>query len=236
MFHTYERNIVSPKVSIATCSFNRPAMLRMAVASLRAQTDPDWEHLIHDEGSTDPAIDDVLKWAAEDTRVRVWRGHVNRDRPAVVWNHLLSMARGRYFCTLDDDNEKLPTFIATMSAALDGDPDLGLVTCGFLVRQAGQPDWEHHHNLRTSPEVVADVSTCEGGALLYRREAFAQVGPFSEELRTNEDWEWVRRAVKVLKVKNLSECLTIYRQHDSQRQRRAEALGHSADVARIRGQ
>lgn len=210
-------------------------MLRMAIESLRAQTCPDWEHLIYDEGSTDPGVGDVLRWAAEDRRVKVWRGGPNRDRPAMAWNFLLSVAHGRYFSTLDDDNEKLPRFVETMAGELDADPDLGLVTCGFLVRQAGQPDWEHHHNLRTTPEIVADVSTCEGGAMLIRREAFDKVGPFSEEIRTNEDWEWVRRAAKVLKVKNLPECLAVYRQHAGQRQKRAEELGHSADVARIKG-
>ena len=223
------------KVSIATCSYNRPEMLRMAIESLRAQTDPGWEHLIYDDGSTNTKVGDVLAWAAEDPRVRVWRGQNNRDRPAVVWNFLLDQACGRYLATLDDDNEKLPTFVEAMSKELDNDPDLGLVTCGFLVREEGQPDWEHHHNLRTTPEVVADVSTCEGGALLYRREAFEKVGHFSEVIRTNEDWEWVRRAVKVLKFKNLPECHTVYRQHDSNRQLRAEALGHSVDVAFIRG-
>lgn len=224
---------MTPKVSVATCSHNRPGFLRKAVESLRAQTDGDWEHLIYDEGSTDPAIEDVLAWAVEDLRVRVWQGTENRDRPAAVWNFLLDRARGRYFTTLDDDNEKLPRFVETMSGELDRDPDLGLVTCGILVRTEGQPDWEHHYNLNTTVEGVETVSTCESGAMLYRREAFEKVGHFSEKIRTNEDWEWVRRAVRVLKVKNLDECLEVYRQHDSQRQGRAEALGHFSDVDRI---
>lgn len=225
---------MDPKVSIVTCSYNRPDLLWLAVESLRAQMDPDWEHLIYDEGSPDPRVQDVLTRAAEDPRVRVWRGEENRDRPSAVWNFLLDRARGRYFSVLDDDNEKLPDFVRVMSGELDRDPSLGLVTCGFLVRQAGESDWEHHHNLRTTPEAVERESTCEGGALLYRREAFEQVGYFSEAIRTNEDWDWVRRAVSVLRVKNLAECYAVYRHHDTNRQLRAEALGYSGDVNLLR--
>lgn len=224
-----------PKVSIVTCSYNRPTLLRRAIESLRAQTDPDWEHLIYDEGSTDAGIDDALRWAAEDPRVQVQRGKENRDRPAVVWNYLLARARGRYLTTLDDDDEKLPSFIAAMAGELDRNSLIDLVTCGFLVRTTGEPEWEHHHNLQATPDVVEHESTCQGGALLCRREAFEKVGHYSETIRTNEDWEWLRRAVKVLKIKNLPECHMVYHQHGSNRQLRAEALGHSADVALIRG-
>lgn len=226
-----------PKVSIVTCSYNRPDFLREAVESLRQQTDPDWEHLIFDDGSTDMRIDGVLVWASEDPRVRVWRETENRDRPAAVWNFLLDRARGRYLCTLDDDDEKLPSFVEVMAGELDRDPALDLVTCGFVVKTGpdGGPDWEHHLNLETTPEGVERRSTCQGGALLYRREARGRAGRFSEVIRTNEDWEWLRRAVKVLRVKNLPECHAVYRQHDANRQRRAEALGQVADVEFIRG-
>lgn len=220
----------APKVSIATCTYNRPDFLREAVESLRAQTDPDWEHLIFDNGSTDPRVRDVLAWAREDPRVRVFRGRENQDRPARFWNYLLDRARGRYLGTLDDDNTKLPDFVRVMAGELDRDPALGLVTCGFVVRARGQRDWEHHHNLDTSPETTAERSTCEGGATLYRREAFERVGYFSEAIRTNEDWDWIRRAVRTVKFNNLPACLTTYRQHDANRQLRADSLGHNADV------
>ena len=118
---------MTPKVSVVTCSYNRPDFLRLAVESLRRQTDSDWEHLIWDEGSPDPRVGDVLSWATSDSRVRVWRGLENRDRPAVVWNFLLNQVRGRYFTVLDDDNEKLPYFIEVMSGELDRDPDIGIV-------------------------------------------------------------------------------------------------------------
>ena len=43
---------MAPKVSVVTCSFNRPKLLKVAIESMRAQEDSDWEHLIYDDAPT----------------------------------------------------------------------------------------------------------------------------------------------------------------------------------------
>lgn len=225
---------ICPKVSVVTCSYNRPDLLRVAVESLRRQTDPDWEHLIYDDGSTDPRVESTLRWAEEDPRVRVWRGKKNRDRPAVAWNFLLDRALGRYFTVLDDDNEKLPRFVEVMARELDADPALGIVTCGWLVQRDGRRDEPYFLNLSTGVARIDEGSTCDGGAMLYRREVFDQVGHFSEEQRTNEDWDWLRRAVRVAKVKNLEECHATYRCHEVQRMTRSGSLGSDGDIVKLK--
>lgn len=224
----------SPKVSVVTCAYNRPEMLREAVESLRAQTDPDWEHLIYDNGSTDPGVADVLAWAAEDVRVRVWRGEKNIDQPARFWNFLYDRALGRYFTVLDDDNTKLPRFVEVMAGKLDGDPTLDVVTCGWLVRRDGRVPDEYYLNLTTNSARLDVGSSCDGGAVLYRREVFERAGYFSEVMRTNEDWDWLRRAVHVSKVENLHECHSTYRCHEVQRMTRSGALGSDADIVRLK--
>src|SRR5277367_3939329 len=132
---------MAPKVSIVTCSHNRPQLLRAAIESLRAQTDQDWEHLIYDDASTNKDVPKVLEWAVRDPRVRVWQGLENLDRPSVLWNFMMDRAHGKYLTVLDDDNEKLPTFVEAMSAELDTDPHLSVVTCGWRVdRSEGGPE------------------------------------------------------------------------------------------------
>src|SRR6266850_5022341 len=193
---------MAPKVSIVTCSHNRPMLLRKAIESLRAQTDPDWEHLIYDDASTDKGVVDVLEWAMHDPRVRVWRGRENLNRPSVLWNYMLDRAHGRYFTVLDDDNMKLPTFVAAMSRVLDEETDIDVVTCGWRVdRPEGGPEGDYFLNLSTSAARLTGLSTCDGGAMLYRRSSFERAGYFSEDLRTNEDWDWLRRAVATGKIK-----------------------------------
>jgi len=225
---------MAPKVSIVTCSYNRPELMRAAIGSLRAQTDPDWEHLIYDDASTDPRVFEVLEWALTDPRVRVWRGQKNLDQPSVLWNYMLDRAYGRYFTVLDDDNEKLSTFVEAMSRELDSDPGLDVVTCGWRVDRPGMPDVPYFLNLSTTPERLCDLSTCDGGAMLYRREVFERAGYFSEDQRTNEDWDWLRRAAHAGRVKNLQEVHSTYRSHSDSRMRRADALGNEADVRRVK--
>ena len=239
-----------PKVSIVTATYNRPIYLRLAVESLRKQTDPDWEHLIYDDGSTDRAMKDVLAWAAEDRRVRVFYG-TNINRPSVRWNYLLDRARGCYLGVLDDDNEKLPRFVEAMAGELDADVTLDLVSCGFLVHDeaedvkepnsamdaAHKPRLdEHHMNLVTTAGRLVEGSTCDGGAVLFRRETFERAGYFSEAIRTNEDWHWLRRALHTSKIKNLFECLSTYRRHGKNRMRTHLDLGHDRDVEIVRQQ
>src|SRR3990167_4520840 len=48
-----------PRISIITCTHNRPDMLRGAAGSVRAQTRGDWEHLVADAGSMVPGADDA---------------------------------------------------------------------------------------------------------------------------------------------------------------------------------
>jgi hypothetical protein len=226
---------MAPKVSIVTCSHDRPAFLRAAIESVRAQTDPDWEHLIYDDASTNADVRDVLEWAKHDPRVRIWRSSENHDQPSAIWNFLMDRAHGKYLTVLDDDNEKLPTFVEAMSRELDADSGLDVVTCGWRVdRVEGGSAENYFLNLSTSEERLRVLSTCDGGAMLYRREAFERAGYFSEAIRTNEDWDWLRRAVHCGKIKNLHEVHSTYRSHGDNRMRRAGALGNDADVAAIR--
>lgn len=220
-----------PKVSVVTCTYNRPDFLREAIICLRRQTDHDWEHLIYDDASTNPEVSKVLDWARRDPRVRTWRRPDNVDRPAKLWNFMIDRAHGRYLSVLDDDNEKLPDFIERLSGDLDNDPSLDLVTCGIVsINHLG-----HRHytspNMDTRIDILNERNPCDGGAMMYRASAFQRVGYFSETQRTNEDWDWLRRAVRVLKIKNLCDPLVTYRAHAYNRMIRCKELGHDSDVA-----
>jgi glycosyl transferase family 2 len=167
--------------------------------------------------------------------VRVWRGRRNFDQPSVLWNFLFDRAYGRYFTVLDDDNEKLPTFVARMSQVLDEEPGIGVVTCGWRVQdERRRRSDDYFLNLSTNAERLANLSTCDGGAMLYRREVFERAGYFSEVLRTNEDWDWLRRAMSVGGIKNLHEVHATYRAHDASRMKRCKDLGSDGDAERVR--
>lgn len=226
-----------PKVSFITCSYNRPALLRIAVNSLLSQTDRDWEQLIVDDASTDPRVEEILCWAESDSRIRVWRRKQNIDAPSVLWNFMMDRAHGHYISVLDDDNEKLPRFVEILAGILDREPDIDLVTCGTVsINHKGEAQLTSP-NMRTSAKELDIGNTCDGGAMLYRRELLDRVGLYTEAQRTNEDWDWFRRAVRDAKVKNIPESLATYRGHGNDglgaanRMARMKTLGNDSDVA-----
>ncbi len=224
---------MAPKVSVVTCSHNRPELLQAAIDSMRAQTDPDWEHLIYDDASTHPDVEAVLKEAVKDPRVRVWRDTINHDQPSALWNFMFDRSYGRYLTVLDDDNMKLPRFVEAMSWELDNDPSLDVVTCGWRVDRPGEEPINYFLNISTSAHQLTLNSTCDGGAMLYRRSMFERVGYFSEAFRTSEDWDWLRRAVHVGKIKHLQEAYATYRSHSGSRMYRAEGLGRDQDMPEV---
>lgn len=93
----------APAVSAITPLWNAGATLGEAVASMRAQTRPDWEMLIVDDGSTDGGRALAEGFAARDPRIRVL-GWAERRGAAAARNAGIAAAKGRYIAFLDADD------------------------------------------------------------------------------------------------------------------------------------
>src|SRR5580700_1416603 len=61
---------IMPLVTIITPVFNAARWLPEALASVRAQTFTDWEHILVDDGSTDGSLAIVESAVAQDERFR----------------------------------------------------------------------------------------------------------------------------------------------------------------------
>ncbi|WP_425956303.1 glycosyltransferase [Xylanimonas sp. McL0601] len=90
-------------VSIIMPTWNREALIRVAIQSVAAQTHRAWELIIVDDGSTDATIEIAEQAASEDSRIRLIKlphGGVAKARNAGV-----RAAVGDYLAFLDTDNE-----------------------------------------------------------------------------------------------------------------------------------
>ncbi|WP_185897359.1 glycosyltransferase family 2 protein [Paenibacillus zeisoli] len=101
------------------------ASLGWAVRSVLAQTLPDFELLIGDDGSEDGSAD--LPYLLSDPRIRIHRFSPNRGKVFVL-NELLALARGRYVLELDGDDWLQPEAAALLTAAMDGAPEAAIAT------------------------------------------------------------------------------------------------------------
>lgn len=113
-----------PPVSILLPFRNAASSLHAALESLRAQTFPDWEAILVDDGSTDASASLARAFAHRDSRFRLV------PRPPLGLVSALQTAchhaRGRYLARMDADDVSFPQRLAQQVEMLEQEPDLGV--------------------------------------------------------------------------------------------------------------
>lgn len=119
------------KVYIRTYAYNAERTLRRTVDSVLNQTYADFVYYLCDNGSTDGTREIVEEYASRDSRIKVFYNTVNRAFHETEECLFLpyNIAADDYFCSLDADDEYLPTFFEEMLAFMDK-YDLDIAVCG----------------------------------------------------------------------------------------------------------
>ncbi len=209
-----------PLVSVAMAAFDAARFVETALASLSAQTLPDLEVLVADDGSRDDTAARVDAAARRDPRIRLLRMGKNRGQAAAL-NAALEGAAGRYLAVLDADDEAAPTRLAEQVAALEHDPELILVggavqtfldtdpSQGTIWRYAARDEDIRVRNLFKSEFI--------SGAMTFDRERLASHGlRFDGRVRLGNDWDLSSRALRVGRAANVPGVVLRYRIHGAQ--------------------
>jgi len=117
----------APRTSILLPLFDSAITLPECLRSIQRQTDPDWECIVVDDGSSDRGIEVVRAVAAADARFRL----VVRPHRGLVPTLLvgLTQCRGRFIARMDADDWMHRERIAAQRAALEANPTLAAVGC-----------------------------------------------------------------------------------------------------------
>lgn len=118
---------MSPKISVLCPIYNGAARLEDAVRSIIAQTEPDWELLLLDDGSTDGSAEICRRLAASDRRIRYLAHDQNRGLGAAMAT-LAAAAVGRYLAIQEQDDVSTEYRLEKEAGVLDGRPEIGLVS------------------------------------------------------------------------------------------------------------
>ena len=122
-------DIHDPCVSVIIPTYNRPAQLRRAIASVLAQTFCDFEVIIVDDCSPGDATRAIAE-SANDARVRYVRQPKN-TKVSAARNRGIREARGEYLAFLDDDDEWVATKLEKQLQVFRySTVPLGAVGCG----------------------------------------------------------------------------------------------------------
>lgn len=194
------------KVSIAIPCFNAGDQLVEAVESALAQTYADVEVVIVDDGSTDARTRDILRSHAWPRTRVIFQDNAG---PAAARNRAIEAAEGEFILPLDADDRIAPTYVEKAVAAMEGQPDVGIVYCKAMKFGAEEGPWGLP--VYTLRELVIDNVIFVTS--LFRKADWRAVGGFSEKLRHGvEDYEfWVKIVSLGRQVVQLDEYLFFYR-------------------------
>lgn len=95
-----------PLVTVIIPSFNHAGYIEQAIASVEAQTYPNWELIIVDDGSSDGTATILQKYLGQQ-RITIICNEVNRGQSAVI-NQALAKSSGEFVCFLPSDDWYLP--------------------------------------------------------------------------------------------------------------------------------
>jgi len=127
-----------PLVSIVVSVYRRTRFLHNAIQSALAQTHPNVEVIVAEDGGSDCAAAIVARF--DDPRVRLSRCERNLGE-AGNRVEAYRKARGNYYVNLDDDDALCPEFVAKLVQPLESDPAVIVAFCDhFLMRANGAVD------------------------------------------------------------------------------------------------
>jgi glycosyltransferase involved in cell wall biosynthesis len=213
-------------VTVLTTVYNGLPYLKEAIESTLAQTYSNFEYLIVDDASPDPAVVPCIR-SYTDPRIRLVV-HAQNMGTARTMNDALTHIRTPYVVRLDQDDVSMPTRIAAQLQMLEECPDLAVVC-----------SWEHTidtqgHRVRTWKRTLADDGTALAYVLLglcpiwhpsimFRTDALRAIGGFRSEYSPAEDFDVTARFMLArMGIGIVPEVLVLQRDHGQRQSIRGE--------------
>jgi len=200
----------SQRVSCIMAVCNGQAYLREAIDSLLAQTYPNLEIVIVNDGSSDGTAEVVGRYG---DRVRLL-SQANSG-VSLARNRGVAMSTGELLCFLDADDWIESRRIMMQAAAFEADAQLDLCDChmaNFWSPELSLESCERDH--RYADPFWRKVLPGHISTWLFRRELWNRVGGFSAKLRYAEDVDWFSRATDLpMRRQTLPEVLSHRRLH-----------------------
>lgn len=178
-------------ISILSPSLNHEKYMKFFIDSVLAQTNPNWELIIVDDGSTDNNIAEIKKY--EDPRIKLIQQPFNMGLNCALMTAFENSC-GKYvaFCATDD--ALMPNFVQSVTDFMDSNPDVGVLYTGLQCMDT-------ENNIIPDRTIVADtgnryeilkklfysenIMTSPGQVV--RSSEFARIQPLNVAMSQNQD-------------------------------------------------
>lgn len=201
-------------VSVIIGTRDRPALLREALASIRALEGPDltFEILVGDNGTTPETAGVVAEFGG-------FYAKTDKNGCAAARNLAMRRATGEFIAFLDDDDLWLPEHIRPHIAFLDGHPDyeaaFGQIVSTNAQRQPLDKPWP---GALPPDGDVFDMMLSgyfpQVGGSVFRGNAIAKYGVMDESLIGDSDWDWQLRVARNGRIGFIETPCVLFRQRE----------------------
>jgi len=203
---------VQPRVSILIPAYNAENWIRQAIDSALAQTYPNKEVIVVDDGSTDGTRDVIRSFGEKICFVPSSHLGGNAAR-----NLLLKTSSGEWLQYLDSDDYLLPGKVAGQIGELQANGDVFDVICSPYILRNENNGQERLIELALPLDVPGEYISWGRfwtGAFLMRRCALIEVGRWKEDQVACQEHELLLRFMRSGKRFGLwNEAAAVYRQH-----------------------
>ena len=209
--------VPEPLVSIIVPAYNEEQRISAALESLRAQTWPNLEVIVVNDGSTDDTSGVVRRGFPEVTLVEK-----ENEGLARAYNSGAEVAHGEYIGFLDADDRFAPEKTARQMEVLLGEPNVGavgtngMVFSGPLQYPAQSPRWPRLKQISVL-DIFNGIHPI-GTSVMLPMVVFNEIGRYGHEVRRQDDLDLFRRVITAGKrVLLLNEPLYLITRHFSSR-------------------
>lgn len=189
-----------PAVSVILCTYNRASYLQRCIDSVFAQTFPDFELIVIDDGSNDNTFEIVNQYIRQYRNIRYVK-HQNR-KLALSKNIGILCSFGKYITFIDSDDAYKLNHLAIRYDFLEAHPAIDIVQGGFYSEE------EIFVKDYYQTDKVINLRDCVLGPTFFgKRQVFEQLNGF-HNIAYGEDTDFWARAETQFQTAHLRDAET----------------------------
>lgn len=205
-----------PAISVILPVHNAGSYLCEALTSLARQSEPDFEVIAVDDGSSDGSGRVLDEWAGKDPRFKV----VHQPSSGIVTalNRAIDQAEAPLLARMDADDIAEPRRFELQLQRMASDPQLVALGSAVLVIDARGRPVKRMPRALSHEEIDAALLRGDGGALIhpavmFRAATVRSLSSYRRSCEFKEDLDLFLRLAEVGRMANLPDSLLRYRVH-----------------------
>ena len=205
------------KVSVIMPCYNDGKYIKEAIASVEAQTYPEWELIIIDDGSDDKETIAIID-SIQNKKIKIY--HTEHLRPAGARNYGIEHADGEYILPVDSDDKIDPTYMEKAVQKIESDKKIGVVYCeaDLFGEKTGKWELPAYSFEKMLLDNVVFVTA------LFYREDWEKIGgllickpEWKIMISGLEYWNWGKKSIKYQKYCSITALSRFREQQDFNR-------------------